>query len=213
MAETRSEEGELVFPAKRKPDLASSNADEDLPSKILKTEDKINGNSHLDGGDKTTVHSKDSGTEKDEVADATGISGADLGGDKEEDEVQDCESDEDDEEDDEDYGEDDYDDIEEGARREVDVKGKGILKDNKGKGKLILDDEDSDVDETDDKDSSDSDGDVRSGSDSDWSDDPLAEVDLDNILPSRTRRRRSQSGIFISSNKRNTDGNNGGTDA
>ncbi|KAK4786167.1 hypothetical protein SAY86_002856 [Trapa natans] len=212
MAEIRSDEGERALPVKRKPDPASSNASDDLPSKIIKTEDKINGNSHLDGGANDSVRDEDNGAMKTEVADASGISGADLGRDEEEDEVQHCESDEDDEEDDE-----DYEDIEESARRVVDVKGKSILNDDKGKGKLIVDEdedeEDSDVHETDDNDSSDSDGDVRSGSDSDWSDDPLAEVDLDNILPSRTRRRRSQSGIILADKKGNTEGNDGGTDA
>nr|GMC91740.1 nucleolin-like [Ipomoea batatas] len=55
---------------------------------------------------------------------------------------------------------------------EIDRKGKAIRSDDKGKGKLVEDD---------------------------LSDDPLAEVDLDNILPSRTRRRSVHPGVFISS--------------
>ncbi|PKI33247.1 hypothetical protein CRG98_046361 [Punica granatum] len=60
----------------------------------------------------------------------------------------------------------------------VDVKGKGILKDDKGKGKLIVGEDDdggSDSDDSDDDDPSGSDSDVQSGSDSDWAEDPLAE--------------------------------------
>lgn len=219
MAETRSVQQECALPAKRKPDLTSSNADEDPPSKTPKAADKINGDSNSDGGAKTTVQAEDNGAAKTEVTDAAGRSGDDLRKDEEEEEeVQHCESYEDDEEDDEDYDEDD--DVEEGTGRVADVKGKGILKDDKGKGKgkLIVDDdddeeEDSDIDEPDDTDSSDSGGDVRSGSDNDWSDDPLAEVDLDNILPSRTRRRRAQTGIVFADNRRNTDGSGGDADA
>ncbi|XP_010528139.1 PREDICTED: glutamic acid-rich protein [Tarenaya hassleriana] len=79
------------------------------------------------------------------------------------------------------------DDEEEEARREAeaDRKGKGIMRDDREKGKLIEDD-DSDEDEEDD-----------GNGDSDLSDDPLAEVDLDNILPSRTRRRAMQPGFYI----------------
>lgn len=53
---------------------------------------------------------------------------------------------------------------------------------DKGKGKMIMVEE-----EEDSSDDSDVAG-VASGSDSDYSDDPLMEVDLNNILPSRTRR-------------------------
>lgn len=213
MAETRGEEGQCALPAKRKPDLTSSNADEHPSPKTLKTGDMINGDSHADGGSKA-VQVEDNGAAKAEVADASCRSGADLGADEEE-EVEDDGFDEDDEEEDEDY--DDEEEEEEDRGRVVDVKGKSILKDDKGKGKgkLIVDedDDDSDSDETDDTDTSGSDGDVQSGSDSDLSDDPLAEVDLDNILPSRTRRRRPQSRIVIADNRRNTDGSTGGNNA
>lgn len=70
--------------------------------------------------------------------------------------------------------------------------------DRKGKGILIEEEEDMDSDDDDDDDSSDADvGDNLSGCESDLSDDPLAEVDLDNILPSRTRRRVIQPGAYI----------------
>ncbi|XP_010556318.1 PREDICTED: histone H2A.Z-specific chaperone CHZ1-like isoform X3 [Tarenaya hassleriana] len=88
---------------------------------------------------------------------------------------------------------------EEEARREaeVDRKGKGIMRDYKGKGKLIEDD---------DSDENDEEGDDEDA-DSDLSDDPLAEVDLDNILPSRTRRRAMQPGLYISGEIANHDDN------
>lgn len=99
-----------------------------------------------------------------------------------------------DEEDEEEDDEDDYEgEIEEDEQSngepEVDRKGKGILRDDKGKGKLI---EDSDDDSSDFGSESDVD------SDTDLSDDLLAEVDLGNIIPSRTRRRTHQSGLKIS---------------
>ncbi|THU49641.1 hypothetical protein C4D60_Mb06t11670 [Musa balbisiana] len=70
------------------------------------------------------------------------------------------------------------------------AKGKGIAVDEEGE------EEEEEEDGGDDKDSDDS-SDVGSGDeivgeeddDSDFVDDPLAEVDLENILPSRTRRR------------------------
>ncbi|PIN16882.1 hypothetical protein CDL12_10457 [Handroanthus impetiginosus] len=110
---------------------------------------------------------------------------------------------EEDEEDDDDYNaEQDEDGHEE--TENVDRKGKGILLDDKGKGKMLADSEDDDSEELDDDDdddsSDDSDCDLPDGLDeSDMEDDPLAEVDLDNILPSRTRQRRVQPGVRISS--------------
>lgn len=81
--------------------------------------------------------------------------------------------------------EDDHEEEEE--EEEVDRKGKGISREDKGKGKLIEVEESDDSDDDDDED--DEDGDEYD--ESDLSDDPLAEVDLDNILPSRTRDDRS----------------------
>ncbi|KAL2529251.1 nucleolin [Forsythia ovata] len=74
-------------------------------------------------------------------------------------------------------------------------KGKGISRDDKGKGKLIEESEDDDDDSSDDHESE------LSGVDSDLSDDPLAEVDMENILPSRTRRRAAQPGLHISNDR------------
>ncbi|KAL5797261.1 hypothetical protein ACOSQ2_002081 [Xanthoceras sorbifolium] len=85
--------------------------------------------------------------------------------------------------DDSDDGDDDDDVDSNGEATEVDRKGKGIL----------IEEGD---DESDDDDDS-SDGDSLSDGGSDLSDDPLAEVDLDNILPSRTRRKVIQPGEYI----------------
>ncbi|KAK7336139.1 hypothetical protein VNO77_16672 [Canavalia gladiata] len=102
----------------------------------------------------------------------------------------------------EDDDEDDDDDEDE-ENHEVDRKGKGVMRDDKGKGKLIEEEDDDDSDDDD----SDDDG-SGSGDDSDFSDDPLAEVDLNNILPSRTRRRTAHSGVHIAGDT----GNAGGED-
>ncbi|CAL0322738.1 unnamed protein product [Lupinus luteus] len=96
--------------------------------------------------------------------------------------------------DDEDDDEDDDDD----ESNEVDRKGKKVIRDIKGKGKLIEEEED------DSDDDDDSGGDL-SGDDSDFSDDPLAEVDLNNILPSRTRRRTAHPGVHIAGDRGNAD--------
>ncbi|XP_004493011.1 uncharacterized protein [Cicer arietinum] len=112
--------------------------------------------------------------------------------------------------------EDDDDSEDSDAEPVVDRKGKGIMRDDKGKGKLIEEDdeeEEEDDDHSDDSDDdSDSDGNV-SGSDSDFSDDPLAEVDLNNILPSRTRRRTTHPGLHIAGGPVNADQGNDHSDA
>ncbi|KAI3699975.1 hypothetical protein L2E82_44585 [Cichorium intybus] len=84
---------------------------------------------------------------------------------------------------------------------EIDRKGKGVMKDDKGKGKMIEESEEEDSSDDNQELGSESDG------DSDLSDDPLAEVDLDNILPSRTRSRVVRPGVCISDDKfpKNTD--------
>ncbi|KAF8086379.1 hypothetical protein N665_0628s0029 [Sinapis alba] len=88
------------------------------------------------------------------------------------------------------------DEDEEEDEEEIDRKGKGISREDKGKGKLIQLDESDDSDDDDDDDDDDDEYD-----ESDLSDDPLAEVDLDNILPSRTRRRSIQPGVYISNDR------------
>lgn len=103
----------------------------------------------------------------------------------------DGESDSDEEDEVEDSGSDEDDDSEQsdGKAEAVDRKGKGILVEDKGKGKLVEEEEDDDDS---------SDGAAQSDNDSDLSEDPLAEVDLDNILPTRTRRRVVQPGVYLS---------------
>ncbi|KAI4366951.1 hypothetical protein MLD38_022748 [Melastoma candidum] len=116
-----------------------------------------------------------------------------------------------DEDDDEDF--DEKKERTEGSEEVVDRKGKGKMaegeRDVKGKGKSVIswDDYEFDSDisldcEDDDSDSDDSDSDdtelLEMGSDGDLSDDPLAEVDLENILPSRTRHGAAGTrGVFI----------------
>ncbi|KAJ8752326.1 hypothetical protein K2173_003962 [Erythroxylum novogranatense] len=86
----------------------------------------------------------------------------------------------------EEEGEDDDDDEEE------EVNGKDVTVDRKGKGIMIeeLDTDDDDEEDDDEDDDSSDDG-------SELEDDPLAEVDLDNILPSRTRRRSVHPGVYL----------------
>ncbi|MFS7956448.1 hypothetical protein Hanom_Chr07g00654741 [Helianthus anomalus] len=111
-------------------------------------------------------------------------------------EIEDEEEEEDYEEEDKtDSGDSDEEDEHVNGGNEVDRKGKGIMKDDKGKGKMIEESEEEDDDDSE----SDGGGDSGSDGDDDFSDDPLTEVDLDNILPSRTRRRTAPSGVKISS--------------
>ncbi|KAG6408552.1 hypothetical protein SASPL_131565 [Salvia splendens] len=113
-----------------------------------------------------------------------------------------AEEDEEDDEDEEDYTAEQDEDADEDANGEASRKGKGIVVDRKGKGKMIEDSDNDDSDghvDDDDDSSDDSDSDFSDGLDeSDLEDDPLAEVDLDNILPSRTRRSRAQPGVRFS---------------
>jgi len=76
--------------------------------------------------------------------------------------------------------------------------GEAII-DRKGKGILIEEEDEEEEDNDDDDSDSDSDSDIGDNlsDDSDFADDPLAEVDLDNILPSRTRRKSIQPGAYI----------------
>ncbi|KAK6163012.1 hypothetical protein DH2020_002853 [Rehmannia glutinosa] len=112
------------------------------------------------------------------------------------------EEDEENDDDEEDYNAEEDEDGDEDVNGEaqiVDRKGKGIMIADKGKGKMLEDSDDDDSDGHDDDDSSDdSDSDFSDGLDgSDFEDDPLAEVDLDNILPARTRQRQAQTGVRI----------------
>ncbi|WZZ83527.1 hypothetical protein YC2023_104099 [Brassica napus] len=175
------------FPAKRKSDLSQDNVAnkaQKLNPSSLSSADSESGVENLKIGTESSISlEKAAGfvSEKDEngvPGDLTAEAKQDGGVGEEEEE----------EEEEEDSIED-----------EIDRKGKGISREDKGKGKLIEVDESDDSDDDDDDDDDDEDGDEYD--ESDLSDDPLAEVDLDNILPSRTRRRSIQPGVYISNDR------------
>lgn len=181
MAETNHSE-EPALPAKRKPDLTPEDAVA-YPKKNLKIDDSVednNQNPEFFDHNSSVAEVKN---DKDGI-----FTAASEAGPKQEDENGD-EEDEDDDNEDGEEGE------EYNGKAEADRKGKGVMRDAKGKGKLIAEEEDEDDEDSDD-DSSDG-GSELEDVDSDLSDDPLAEVDLDNILPSRTRRKQVQSGVYI----------------
>lgn len=82
-------------------------------------------------------------------------------------------------------------DLKEEAEEEQRQKARAL---DKGKGKMVIEEEEEDSDSDSDSDDDGLAGGVvgGEGDDSDFCDDPLAEVDLENILPSRTRRRAPQ---------------------
>ncbi|KAL1216166.1 hypothetical protein V5N11_033790 [Cardamine amara subsp. amara] len=201
MADVENQQ-ESSFPVKRKSDLYVQDQDNVVnkaqklnpSSNSADSESKdaeINGNSleNLNSSteEKIGIESsispeKAAGSESEK--DANGVA-SDLGAEEEQGDV----------EEDDDEEEEEEEDCSIGAVTEIDRKGKGISREDKGKGKLI------EVDESDDEDDSDDDDDDEGfdeDDESDFSDDPLAEVDLDNILPSRTRRRSIQPGVYIS---------------
>ncbi|GMN57427.1 hypothetical protein TIFTF001_026541 [Ficus carica] len=203
MTETNNQEEPALHASKRNKRDATSDVEPlDYPNKSLK----------LDSSDNQTPPIPDTFDGKSSATDAEIGAGPGEDGNDEED---DCEGyGSDDEE-----GEDDDDDDEEGDGEksnngEADRKGKGILRDDKGKGKLIVEEEeDDDDDDSDDDDSSDGGG---SELDSDLSDDSLAEVDLDNVLPSRTRQRPVHPpppGVFIANDLGNYDDDSDDSDA
>ncbi|KAF8020895.1 hypothetical protein BT93_G1337 [Corymbia citriodora subsp. variegata] len=212
MANTENRE-EFAYPAKRKPDLARRETEgeggegEDRSSKSLKLEPLENPN-HAGGDDDSLSEEPgdggargEEGNHSEKAAVVLEESRADAGVEEEEEAEDDDYEDDDDEDEDDDEEEEEEEEDGDDEGDEVDVKGKGIVKDDKGKGKLI-------VEEGEEGDSGDSSSDdygnagVPSESDSDLSDDPLAEVDLDNILPSRTRRRTARPGVFIARDRK-----------
>lgn len=194
-AEVKSDEGSLL--SKRMPDLTSQDQDniqektKDSNKKqkfeISSADDsnplipEVEENKEVNGTENISIQGDvNKGVEEDEDDE-----------DEEDYEAEGEDDDNDDGDEDEDEEDDSDDDHSNGNAEVVDQKGKGIMTDDKGKGKLIEESEDS-------KDcGSESDG------DSDLSDDPLAEVDLDNILPTRTRSRRRVvlPGIHIADNQ------------
>lgn len=208
MANTENRE-EYAFPAKRKTGDGEGEGG-DRSGKSLKlgpleelNHAGVNDDNRSESGDgnarREGNHSEKAPVLEEKREDEDADAGAEV---EEEEEEEDGDYEDDDDEDDDDGGEEEEDEDDEGD--EVDVKGKRILKDDKGKGKLIVEEEEDNGDS-----SSDDYGNVGvpSESDSDLSDDPLAEVDLDNILPSRTRQRTARPGVFISG-----DGKDGGDD-
>ncbi|XP_004304556.1 PREDICTED: histone H2A.Z-specific chaperone CHZ1 [Fragaria vesca subsp. vesca] len=116
-----------------------------------------------------------------------------------------------DEDDEEEYEEEDGE--ESNGKSEADRKGKGVMRDDKGKG-ILIEEDDENEDSSDDSSSSSSEGGSEfEDGDSDLSDDPLAEVDLDNILPSRTRRRQVQPGVYIRSDNNGKSNNDDSDDS
>lgn len=200
MAETTSRE-ETTFDAKRKPDPCCE-AKEEHSNKIQKLEVVKDESCHdvkksENGDHKRSDEHIDDDSLAAEGKDGEVGAGVDAG---------EADDEEDDEEDYED--ENDEEDEEEDASEAVeDRKGKGIVKDDKGKGKLIEEDDDDD-----DEDSSDG-GSELGSEESDLSDDPLAEVDLDNILPSRTRRRTVHPGVYFAKDLGNDDDDSSDSDA
>ncbi|KAK8607340.1 hypothetical protein V6N13_053081 [Hibiscus sabdariffa] len=170
MAETKSPH-EPALPAKRKSDLTSQDHDpqQNLPLKSPK----------LQTPDEAILP-----TDDDHAAHPSGNSASSVPEPTPENEDPGVDSEDGEEDGDDDY-EDDDEEEEENGSAPVDRKGKGIL----------IEEENGSDDEDDDDDSTD--GGNESEGESDLSDDPLAEVDLDNILPSRTRRRVVRPGVHI----------------
>ncbi|XVE84225.1 hypothetical protein DITRI_Ditri16bG0153500 [Diplodiscus trichospermus] len=186
MADSTSPKEPALLP-KRKPELNSQD-EENLPLKSQKLQTNDETVQAKEGNQSAQNHALEPyGNNDSSVAESRNDNeepGIDV---KEEEE----------EDDDDDYEDDDdeHDEEEENGNATVDRKGKGIL---------IEEEKQSSVDD---------DGDSSGGGDeseyeSDLSDDPLAEVDLDNILPSRTRRRVVQPGVYIARDV----GNNGDED-
>ncbi|XP_019161437.1 PREDICTED: protein bfr2 [Ipomoea nil] len=180
MEDVRNHQEEHVLPAKRKPDPefvveAATEGQDDESSKKAKLENSVDGAVSSAAEDKKIGE----GSQNDVCS------------------VKDEE--EQDEDDEEDYKfeeeEEEDEDEQSNGEAEIDRKGKAIRSDDKGKGKLV---EESVHDSDSDSDSSAFGSDSDTDGESDLSDDPLAEVDLDNILPSRTRRRSVHPGVFIS---------------
>ncbi|XWS43958.1 hypothetical protein CRYUN_Cryun15aG0003100 [Craigia yunnanensis] len=168
MADTKSPK-EPALPAKRTPDLTSQDQ-ENSPLKSQKLQTKDETTQAKEGNHLAENHALQPSGNNDSLVSESRHENEEPGIDAEGD--NDCEDD------------DDEHDEEENGNAAVDRKGKGIL---------IEEDKDS----GDDDDANSSDGGNGSEGESELSDDPLAEVDLDNILPSRTRRRVMQPGLYI----------------
>lgn len=102
----------------------------------------------------------------------------------------------------------------EAAEEEDNSNGEAVI-DRKGKGILIEEEDEEEGDDDDDDSGSDTDSNIGDNlsDDSDFADDPLAEVDLDNILPSRTRRKSIQPGAYIANDLPDEDSDSDDPDA
>ncbi|MED6171200.1 hypothetical protein PIB30_038532 [Stylosanthes scabra] len=193
MDEIKNPQEPATFPSKRKPDDPIPQQPLTKAPKLSSFDNNNNSNDHDTASEPLAENDK---SETDVVLDKeTGNGDTKLRNDVvHNDEEHAGEEEEEDDDDDDDEDDEDDEEEEDNADAEVDRKGKGVLRDDKGKGKLIVEEEDDDDDSDDD-----SDVDGVSDDESDFSDDPLAEVDLNNILPSRTRRRTFQPGLHIPS--------------
>ncbi|CAA7039204.1 unnamed protein product [Microthlaspi erraticum] len=201
---------ESSFPVKRKSDLfcqeqdnVASKAQKLNPSSIPADSESKDGEVNGSGVEKLSPSTdekigtessvsleKAAGSELELEKDVNGVAG-DLGA--EEEQEGGYEEEEEEEEGDE---EEDEEEEEDSVEAEINRKGKGISREDKGKGKMI------EVDESDEDDDSDDDEDCGDEYDESFlSDDSLAEVDLDNILPSGTRRRSIQPGVYIANDR------------
>ncbi|ESQ35542.1 hypothetical protein EUTSA_v10008746mg [Eutrema salsugineum] len=202
MADVENQQ-ESSFPVKRKPDLYCQDQDN-----VANKSQKLNPSSNSADSESKDGEANGSGVEnlnsptEEKIKTESSISlekaaasvsekdENDLGAEEEQESGEEEEDEE--EDDDEEEEEEEEEDL---IKASIDRKGKGISREDKGKGKLI------EVEESDDSDDDEDDEDGDEYDESDLSDDPLAEVDLDNILPSRTRRRSIQPGVYISNDR------------
>ncbi|KAF5752288.1 nucleolin [Tripterygium wilfordii] len=191
MVETKSTDETPSLPSKRKPEFPVEDQEDHPNKKNPKLEKPVDRDSLEEISPNQTLVSSDNNKLEREEDDEEG-----------EYEVEEEDEDDGDGEGDEDE---DEDEAELNGDTEVDRKGKGIMKEDKGKGKAVAEE-----DSSDDEDSSDGGG--ESG-DSDLSDDSLAEVDFDNILPSRTRRKSVQPGVYIANDRGADDDDSNDSDA
>ncbi|KAJ6965392.1 hypothetical protein NC652_003315 [Populus alba x Populus x berolinensis] len=170
MAETETQ-NEPTLPAKRKLD------DDPIPENDQEQDNHSNKSQKIDSLSNNSPVIQEKLTENSQTLEHSIDSQNDI--------VQEGE-DEDEDEDEEEDGEEedgDYEDEEENKEEAVvDRKGKGIM-----------------IEEGDDDEDDDDGSELEGGDDSEEAeeDDPLAEVDLDNILPSRTRRKVVHPGVYI----------------
>ncbi|XP_050938802.1 uncharacterized protein LOC127148650 [Cucumis melo] len=184
MAEITNREEEVTFDAKQKPADSCFQPKEGRSNKIQKLE--------VVEGEESCNYVKNNAENVLEGKDDDGVDGASLDAG---DEKEDYEDEDDSEEDEKSSG-----------KVAANRKGEGIMKDDKGNRKLIEEDDDDNEDSSDD-------GSDLDSEESNLSDDPLAEIDLDNILPLRTRRRTVHPRVYFATDLANDDDNSSDSDA